>query len=77
MDNNKVTQIETTFTYDSETDQIGWLHMSSHRSIKPKIHTNKRYNYQYCLGRGGRQFKVEDIKNVLGGMNEQYSQRCL
>lgn len=59
--------IVTTFTYDKETDVIGWFAPSAHRSMRPKIHKSKRGNliYSYCRGRSGKTFPTDLIKETL------------
>lgn len=66
--------IETTFTYDEQTDTIGWFLPACHRSPHPKLHKVVKYlarrnqkarYHEVCYGRGGKQFKVENIKQVL------------
>lgn len=80
MLDEKITAIKTTFTYDKVTNVIGWLHPQNHRSIKPKLHKRTKYGslpYFYCAGRGGKHYKTDLIKKVLGELNEQNSKRCI
>lgn len=67
--------IKTTFTYDEESDEIGWLCPEAHRADKPIIHKNAKVGGiqydDYCRGRGKVKYSVKLIKEILGGSNER------